>query len=133
NAEVNVNRVASIAGDADLRPLTTDEHPTEPASTAAPAEGPVTVRNYVIFTTRTLQGVGTVTTGWQFADSTADRPDFQWCYLLPDQGQQDGTTARIDLPKTGQPAVAATALSRHGLDRSEIMQAQGLCVWTAER
>jgi hypothetical protein len=93
-----------------------------------PSEGE-TIRNYVIFTRRTLSGVGIVETGWQFADNNAARPDLQWCYLRPDTLRRNGISIVIDFPRVGLPQIPVTVLSSYELNRDQVARANALCVW----
>lgn len=105
--------------------------PEKPVVTTAPPEGE-TIRNYVIFTTRTLPGVGAVKTGWQFADNSATKPYLQWCYLEPDRLRRDGAAITIDLPRIGRPQLSDNALSRYELNRDQVARAEALCAWSEQ-
>lgn len=87
------------------------------------------VRNYVLFTERTVPGVGAVVTGWRFASEKDERPASQWCYLVPVQGGEVGVTPHIPLSRFSDPRVSATALAQHRLTPSNLSAARQACTW----
>lgn len=120
--------VAAPAPQYDVLPPTLLVPPEKPAGSTA-VHAVETVRNYVIFTTRTLPGMGAVKTGWQFADNTARKPHAQWCYLEPDNLRRGGAAVTIELPHGGGPLISDATLSSYGLARDQVVRAQSLCAW----
>jgi len=89
------------------------------------------VRNYVIFTERSLTSVGSVVTGWKFADESQTKPEEQWCYLSPLFGGDVGVLTRIDLPRYSRATASAGVLAKHQLSESDLERARQNCVWFA--
>lgn len=104
-----------------------------PPAIAKPAEvspdsGKV-VRNFVLFTERTVPGVGEVVTGWKFDNEGNARPVEQWCYLAPLYGAEVGAMLRFDLPRFNAATTSAAVLRRHRLTADELEKARRSCVW----
>lgn len=101
------------------------EHGTEKVS---PDQSKV-VRNYVLFTERTLPAIGAIVTGWKFASEKDQRPIDQWCYLVPAHGRAAGVTPQINLARFDALNVPAVTLSQHQLTGRDLDTARKACAW----
>ncbi len=89
------------------------------------------IRNYVIFTERSVTGIGSVVTGWKYADENHTKPEEQWCYLSPLYGGDAGVLTRIDLPRYSRATAPRGVLVNHRLNESDLERARQSCVWFA--
>jgi hypothetical protein len=124
---VTASGMVGVSPDSTVRAVMSDmPRPTaaQIQADARPDSGAPVVTDFVIFKTAPY-GKGEVQSGWQFADSKAKAPAFQWCLFVADE--PDGARRSITLGKDGQRVGLPTPAPVSGVD---LQAAFASCVWT---
>jgi hypothetical protein len=124
---VTASGIVGVSPDSTVRAVM----PEMPRPTAAqiqadakPDSGAPVVSNFVIFK-KVPYATGEVQTGWQFADSNAKAPAFQWCLFVAEE--PDNTRREIRLGLDGRRVDLPNASPFSGVD---LQAAFASCVWS---